>query len=459
MLHSIRRHFSQDRIVGGAAVLACMQLGASIMGLIRDRTLAATFPGLDTVDVYIASFRPSDLCFQMMIMAGFSVALVPMLAKYHANDQRKKMHELMHSVVSLAAVVFGILALALALALPTLAPYLVGFTGPSLELYINFARIALLTNFLFVFGNAYGQYLITVQKYWIYGLTPMLYTLGTILGTVYLTPYYGHYGPMFGTLGGSVIYVGIRFFSYCRHMELRVTSYESQERINSQLVTSNSSVLGKKWIHPDIIELLYLMWPRMAALGALQAQLLLFDKVASSLDAGSVTINAYARNFQAVAVGVAGIALAQSAFSLLSQAAAKKEKKRYFIYLRKGIVFMLLATIPGAIALVYLAPVAASLVSLSHVLPVFSLCLLFYAISIPFESINHLLLRAFYATKHTITPAIFSVINGASAITAAWYLAPQFGIYSLAIAFTIGQGIQLVGLSLMLPRRVEKVMT
>lgn len=197
----------------------------------------------------------------------------------------------------------------------------------------------------------------------------------------------------------------------------------------------------------------------MAALGALQAQLLLFDKVASGLDAGSVTINAYARNFQAVAVGVAGIALAQSAFSLLSQAAAKKEKKRYYIYLRKGIFFMLLMTIPGAIVLYLIAPFAASLVSLTHVLPVFSLCLLFYCISIPFESINHLLLRAFYATKHTVTPAVFSVINGLSAICVAWYLAPKFGVYSLAIGFAIGQGIQLVGLAVMLPKRVEKVIS
>jgi putative peptidoglycan lipid II flippase len=433
--------FSQNRILGGAAVLACMQLGASIMGLIRDRTLAATFPGLDTVDVYIASFRPSDLCFQMVIMAGFSVALVPMLASYHAEKKGKEMHELLNSVVTLAAVVFGIVAIVLSVFMDQIAPYLVGFTGASLDLYIDFARLALITNFLFVFGNAFGQYLITVQKYWIYGITPMLYTLGTILGTVYLTPMYGAYGPMYGTLGGAVIYVVIRFFAIARSGSFQHFKFSTFQIF-----------------HPDLPELLHLMWPRMAALGALQAQLLLFDKVASGLDAGSVTINAYARNFQAVAVGVAGIALAQSAFSLLSQAASKKEKKRYYIYLRKGIITLLVLTIPGAIALVMLAPVAASLVSLTHVLPVFSLCLLFYSISIPFESINHLLLRAFYATKHTVTPAIFSVINGLSAIAVAWYLAPKFGIYSLGLGFAVGQVIQMIGLSVMLPRRVRSVM-
>ena len=322
-----------------------------------------------------------------------------------------------------------------------IAPYLVGFTGESLEMYIGFARLALITNFLFVFGNAFGQYLITVQKYWVYGLTPMLYTLGTIIGTVFLTPLYGAYGPMYGTLGGAVVYVVLRAIAVI-------------------LEGSKDDGADVKWIfiHPDLRHILSLMWPRMMALGILQGQLLLFDKIASGLDAGSVTINAYARNFQAVAVGVAGIALAQSAFSLLSQAAAKKQADRYYIYLRKGIWMLLALTIPGAVVLVMVAPIAASLVSLGHVLPVFTTCLVFYAISIPFESVNHLLLRAFYATKHTITPAIFSVVNGLTAIAVAWYLAPKFGVYSLAIAFTCGQVIQLIGLGLLLPKRVRMTM-
>ena len=41
-MNRILSQFGQHRILGGAAVLACLQLGASIMGLIRDRTLAAT---------------------------------------------------------------------------------------------------------------------------------------------------------------------------------------------------------------------------------------------------------------------------------------------------------------------------------------------------------------------------------------------------------------------------------
>ena len=427
--------FKQHRILGGVAVLAVTQFGASLVGLIRDRVLASTFPGLDTVDVYIAAFRPSDLLFQMCIMAGFSVAVVPLLASYKAKDDMDGANDLLSSVVAIAATVFGCIALLVAIVFPHIAPYLVQFEGESLELYITFGRIALLTNFLFVFGNAFGQYLITVQKYWIYGVTPIVYTLGTILGTLFLTPLYGSFGPMYGTLGGAILYVLLRFVG--------VLSYGYKPT-------------WKLW-HTDLFEMGSLMLPRMIALGVLQLQLLLFDTVASGLTAGSVTINAYARNFQSVAVGIVGIALAQSAFSLLSQAAAKKEERRFWKYLQKGTVVIVSLTIPGAILLVLVTPIAAQLVSLTHVLPVFSVCIALYAISIPFESMNHLLLRSFYALKHTITPAIFSVMNGAIAIGITWYLSPRYGVYSLALGFTAGQLFQLIGLGLLLPRWVRKL--
>ena len=427
--------FSQQRLIGGALVLAALQFGASLMGLIRDRFLAQTFPGLGVVDVYIASFRPSDLLFQVCIMAGFSVALVPLFAKYFSNKDTKRMNDLLSGVTGIAALVFGVIALIIALFFDQIAPYIVQFEGESLELYITFGRLALITNFLFVFGNAYGQYLITIQKYWIYGLTPILYTLGTIFGTVFLTSpeAFGSLGPMVGTLIGAIIYVIIRFIG---------------------VWSAGYSPKLKIW-HPDIPELIKLMIPRMVALGALQMQLLLFDTIASGLDAGSLTVNAYARNFQAVAVGVAGIALAQSAFSLLSQSVAKKEVNRFWIYLRKGIFVLLLVTIPGAIALSFLAPVAAFLVSISHKLDLFQVCLTIYAISIPFESINHLLLRAFYSLKQTVIPAVFSVINGGAAISISWILAPSYGVFALAIGFTIGQILQLIGLSLLLPYQAE----
>jgi len=430
----LNKHMSQQRLLGGAFVLAVTQFAASLAGLVRDNALNRTFPGLSTVDVYISSFRLSDLLFQITIMAGLSTVLVPLLARYKAHDKHHDTSHLLSGVMSAGSLCFGIVALVLAIAFPLIAPLLVSFTGDDLALYVHFGRMALLTNFLFVSGNAIGQYLVTIQKYWIYGITPVLYTCGTIFGTLVLTRYYGEYGPMIGTLLGAVAYVAVRL--------------------------GGAMYSGFRWQatfwHPDLKTMGWLMLPRMIALGALQLELLVFDAVASGLDAGSVTINSNARNFQSVVVGVVGIALAQSAFPLLSNAVAKKEWDRFRTYLKKGILTVLGLTIPGAVCLVLVTPLAAHLVHLQDVLPVFGMALALYAVSIPFESLNHLLLRSYYALHKTATPAIMNVVNGTVAIILAWILVPKYGVYALGLSFTAGQIAQAAGLAIMLPAKMKR---
>ena len=426
--------------MGGAAVLALTQFGASLAGLFRDRILAGTFPALHVVDVYIAAFRPSDLLFQIFIMAGFSTVLVPLLARYKAHDNHKEIQSLIQSVILMGSLLFGTLALILALTLPHIAHHLTSFTGNTLELYISFTRIALVTNALFVFGNAFGQYLITIQRYWIYGITPIIYTCGTIFGTIFFTPLIGPFGPMYGTLLGAFIYVLLRFVAFAH--TTKMCHPERCRRVT--------------FLHPDLKKMGLLMLPRMAALGALQFQLLFFDKLASGLPAGSVTINAYARNFQAVVVGIIGIAVAQSAYSALSQKAVKNEWHAYTLFLLKGIFLVAILSMLGSIGLAFVTPLAAWLVNLSHVLPVFSGALLLYVVSIPFESVNHLLLRAYYALHRTGIPALLTVLNGVIAIIISWYSLPTLGVFALPIGFTAGQIVQTVGLGLFLPRVLRK---
>lgn len=435
MLHKLKESVGQHRLLGGAIVLAITQFAASVAGLIRDNMLNRTYPGLSTVDIYISSFRLSDLLFQITIMAGLSTILVPLLSRYKANDLHEDTSKLLSGVIAMGSLAFGIVALLLAIIFPVIAPKLVSFQGDDLTLYIFFGRLALFTNFLFVCGNALGQYLITVQKYWVYGLTPVIYTAGTIAGTVFLSPTYGSTAPMIGTVAGAALYVVVRF----------IGALYSGFRVRPSL-----------W-HPDLKKMGWLMLPRMAALGALQLQLLVFDSIASGLDAGSITINANARNFQSVVVGVVGIALAQSAFPLLSNAIARGELDRFRIYLKKGVQMILLLTIPGAVVLFFAAPIAAKLVHLEQVLPVFRIALLYYAFSIPFESLNHLLLRSYYALHKTATPAVWSVLNGVIAILVSALGVERFGVYAIALGFATGQAAQLVGLSVMLKSSTQKM--
>jgi len=434
----LHRHLGQHRMLGGALVLAVTQLAASIAGLVRDNVLAATFTArgeVGVVDAYIAAFRPSDFLLQTFILSAVGSVLVPMIAAHREKGSQRSMEDLLGGAVGAGALLFGAMAIVLAVAFRSLAPFFVDFQGDALELYVHFGRMALLTNLLFVFGSVYGQYLISIQRYWIYGITPVLYTLGTIVGTVALTPVYGAYGPMLGTLCGSVLFVALRIWG---------------------VSVSGTAVRLGLW-HADIGEMGLLMIPRMVALGALQIQLLFFDKFASSLDAGSVMLNAYARNFQSVVVGVVGIAVAQSGFALMSQAAARGELARFVTYVRKAVLLVLGLTIPGAIALALLAPVAAWLVHITEYLPVFRTILFAYALSIPFDSLNHVLVRGYYATKHTLVPALTMLLYVVVAIGIAWWLLPRIGVQSLGVGYAVGSAAMTIVLAALLPLRLRKI--
>ena len=430
----IPQFLHQHRLLGGAIVLAITQFAASFVGLIRDNLLARTFPGLGVVDVYVAAFRPSDLIFQICIMSALGTVFVPMLAAHKAHGRRSEIHQVLAGTMAMGGAFFAVIGLGLAIGFPWIAGTLVHFTGDQLALYIRFGQLALLTNFLFVFGNSLGQYLITEQRYWIYGLTPVLYTMGTIAGTLWLTPVLGVYGPMAGTVCGAAVYVVTR----------------------AAAVFHDGFRFPAKLWHPDLHEMGLLMLPRMFALGALQLQLLLFDTMASGLDAGSITINAYARNFQSVLVGVAGIALAQSAYSLMSQAAARGEMQRFRIYVYKCLGLIVTLIVPASILLILLAPVAARLVHLQSDAwyPDFRIALMLYAASATFESVSHLLLRGFYALKNTVIPALLVVGSAFLSVGIAWLLTERLGVFSLPLGYALGQVLQASVLGVLLMKKI-----
>jgi len=154
-----------------------------------------------------------------------------------------------------------------------------------------------------------------------------------------------------------------------------------------------------------------------------------------------------------VIVGVVGIAVAQVVYSRMSQAAATGEFASFRKYYNVGLLLGAALTVVASIILVFIAPVAAWLVGLLPHLRVFSICLAIYAISIPFESATHIQYRAFYALRETIIPAVVGVVGGLIAIGIAYWMLPQYGLYALAVGYTVGEIIQAMGLGIMLPIR------
>ena len=80
-----------------------------------------------------------------------------------------------------------------------------------------------------------------------------------------------------------------------------------------------------------------------------------------------------------------------------------------------------------------------------------------FAISVPFESLTHLLARGFYATHNTIIPVLSSLAGLAVIFVVGETLAPDVGLTAIPIAFTAGSLTKVALLGIAIGPRVRRI--
>jgi putative peptidoglycan lipid II flippase len=78
-----------------------------------------------------------------------------------------------------------------------------------------------------------------------------------------------------------------------------------------------------------------------------------------------------------------------------------------------------------------------------------------FALSVPFESVSHLLSRAIFATRHTLFQALASIAGLAISIAATLALLTPLDLLALPIGFTIGQAAKTAFLAVVLAARLR----
>jgi putative peptidoglycan lipid II flippase len=260
----------------------------------------------------------------------------------------------------------------------------------------------------------------------------VLYNVGIIIGVLILVPLMGIYGLVIGTVLGAFLHMMIRGQAFWRQ--------GFRPRFNLTF-------------SPEIKETLLLMLPKMVQIGFWQGMLWWFIMLASQVGEGSVTIYNFAYNFQSVPVSLIGIAIALASYSQLSHLAAHQDYKSFSTLVRKESFRIFGITALAAIALAIIAkPLITILLGGGQFTPsavaATALMLQVYAISVPLESLMHLLARAHYALKNTMRPSLIHIVAIIFSIGLSSYLLPRVGLFALPIAFSSGFAIQSLLLSL-----------
>lgn len=393
------------------------------LGLLRDKIIAFHFGTTDATDAYNASFLVPDIIFNFFIASALSAAFLPIFSEYLVKD-KKEAEKIANTMLTGASILITALAAIAFIFMPQITSSLFHSAQSGIQSdIINMTRIMLASAILFAISNTLGNILMSYKQFASYALSPVLYNLGIILGVIFLHDQMGIYAAAVGVVGGAVLHCLIRV------VDIFTTDY----RYKPELDTKN----------PNVRKIIKLMIPKSISLISWQFNLVLFSVVGITLVEGGFSAFNYARNLQSFAVNLFGAALATAAFPYLTSALGKNNKAEYCDQVQKTIERILFFTIPAAVGMGMLAKPLVDLILGGGAFTeksseMTAMLLIFFAISIPFESLSHILSRAFYALKNTLTPTKINVSSMAIIAFFTFFIAPKYGISWFSIGFTIG---------------------
>ena len=426
----------------GAAILSALIFASYVMGLVRDRIFARTYGAGAELDAYNAAFVLPELLFDVLVEAGLAAAFIPIFVRLRsAGSDPSAADSFARTILTLGVAVMGVGSVLLfVFADATTAAIAPGFTGEQRELYVSLFRVMLATQVLFAASLTLGQVLLAEQRYFWYGIAPLLYNAGIVAGTIALSARLGIYAPAVGAVLGAALHLGSRFVGL-RGSSLRV---------------------GFGW-HlgtAEVGEFVRLTLPKLASQPVEPIAFLFFTRVASTLAVGSLSVFNYARNFQSVPVSLVGVAFAIAAFPVLSAAHAAGDRSGFLRLFRTNLATIVGLTILAAVAMVVIGELAIGILlgggafgpdEVARTATILAA----FALSVPFESVAHLLSRAIYATRHTLFQALASIAGLAITIVATLALVPAMDVVALPIGFAIGQAAKVALLAIVLAARMR----
>jgi putative peptidoglycan lipid II flippase len=188
---------------------------------------------------------------------------------------------------------------------------------------------------------------------------------------------------------------------------------------------------------------------------------LFFTSVASTLAAGSITSVSFARNYQSAAVGIVGVGFALAAFPALSTAYAAADRRGFLRALIANLTTIVTVTTAAAIVLFALSTFIVDFflgggAFDAEDVAITALTVSAFTISIPLESVTHLLSRAIYATHHTLLQVFSSLAGFGVTVAATLLLVPSTGIVAIPLGFAMGQAVKVLLLAISLAVRLRE---
>lgn len=434
---AISRANRRVTVSAAAGLLAGSYFLSALLGLLRDRLLAAHFGIAGTLDAYFAAFSLPDLMFYVLVSGALTVTLLPVLTDRLMHYNKKSAWDISSSTLNFLA----FLTLLASVFIFIFADPLMWAVAPKFdqarhELAVSLTRILAINPFLFSISSVFATIQQAFGRFFFYSLAPLLYNLGIIFGIIFLSPTFGITGVAWGVVLGAVAQLLIQAVG------LIGTGFVYRARIF--------------WKNHGFRKVLRLIIPRSVDEGVEHLQAVIERAIASGLAVGSIAAYQYAFNIKNVPITLIGTAIATAAFPKISERAASKRSDLVNKELSETFRVMLWLLTPTAALTIILRGYIVRLVLGFGDITVAGV-LGWFAIAIVFQALLRIVARAFYAFQDTKTPLYSSIAMLVLIVPLALYFVNIFAVKGLAMAQSLVAAVEVFILLAILRRRIGRI--
>ncbi len=409
-----------------AYLLGAFALMSQVLALVRDRLLAHTFGASQALDLYYAAFRVPDFLFAVVASLFSASIIIPFLServKISKNVGREFLSVVFSIflivMVTISAIIFFLFPLFVAKIFP-------GFSEePFRSEIILLTRILLLSPIMLGLSNLIASVTQLYNRFFIYGISPLLYNAGIIFGIVFLAPRFGSAGLVWGVAIGAVL-----------HFLVQVP-FVARQGLFPRIIFS-----FKKY--RTAFGMFVVAFPRTLAMSAQEVSEFFLISLASLMSAGSISILSLSWNLQSVPLSVVGVSYSLAAFPSMAVLFARGERTKFVELVDTTARYIIFFSLPL---------VALFVVLRAHIVRVIlgsgefswqdtrltAAALALFVISLAAQSLILVFTRARYAAGNTRIPFYINICSALVIIATAAFLArfviafPQFQYFVEAL--------------------------
>ena len=302
---------------------------SQLLGVLRERLFANMVGVGPLLDVYNASFRMPDLMLGVMASFVTSQAIMPLLYK-HKQENAKNYEEYISSLFIFFFVIMVLLSSLLFISMPYILPFIVkGFTPEQLVSTVLYSRLLLVQPILLGMSYLASAVAQSKNKFVLYGLGPIFYSLGIIVVFYFYYDKLGIISAVYGAIIGAAL----------------------------QALTQGI-VLHKEKLYPSInnFKLSYIKEhmrtavPRSGSLIVSQGKLIYMTYLGSIIGAGAISIFALVQKIYDVFTQLIASSISTASLPQLSHAYTTGDKIKYKTIFKKMYFVILSLSIMASLA-------------------------------------------------------------------------------------------------------------